>query len=207
MEYDNITVKEIKSKLDQLDVEYSDQALKPELFELLANANATENGAVEPSEEPEATEVETSTGELSKAEYRGAAKAKQKKKKSESSNEVAARVIRTADQRKDELIKKLLNKKGYDWYRAKARTVLSDGRLTRPSFYYPIHKDEVERLGTVYLKTDKRASTSQLQDKKVKTDANGFIMEKQSRFVKETPEEGEAKREAHEEFDANQFVG
>lgn len=220
------TVEQIKERLDELEVEYPSNAKKDELLEILneavdaseaketeENDTDTENEVEEQEEvsegeteeEPEdEVEEDEETGEITKSDYRNR---KRKSRKPENSNEIAHRVIASREAKLEKKNEKLLKKKGYNWYRADARTVLEDGRITRPGFYYPVHKDEVERVGTYNYTTDKKASKRELSNGNVKTDARGFKIEKKARLVKETPEEGIKRKDSEEAFDANDFIG
>lgn len=203
------TVEEIKNRLEELGVEYPSDAKKSELLEILNEAvEAPEEK--ETAEEGESTEEGTErqeddkTGELSKSDYRAG---KRKSKKAENSNEIAHRVIAGKEANTSKLNEKRLKENGVNWYRADARTVLEDGRVTRPGFYYPVHKDEVERVGTFKRASTKKASRKQIESGKFDVTPQGFIIERKPRLVKETPEEGLKRKDAEEAFEANDFIG
>lgn len=188
--YDEITVKQIKERLDQLGVEYDDKAKKPELFELLNNIVEGENSSADTPKSKETKQAESKDNNLTKAQLRPA------QVRGKDSLAIAESVRDLNDQRKAEKIQKLLATKGYHWYLCQARTVLRDGRVCRRGYHYPIHEDEVATLGTFkYVDPEGK-------------DKNGQpVTEIRPRFTKQTPEEALTEQQREEEIDANDFVG
>lgn len=169
MAKNNPTKDDIMNRLDQLGIEYSPSSNKAELSKLLEDS-------VEEPEVPKAT-----------------VKKKVRKLSNKDSFQTDLDIRNAKEALKSEKYKRLLKKKGYDWYYCQARTVTNDHGICRRGRYYPLHKDEVERLGSIVIQTvDRRGQP---------------ITEPRMRFRKERPEEMQKRLAEEGEFDANDFVG
>lgn len=192
-----ITRKQIMERLEQLGIEYDPNAKKAVLLDALNSAvespeaSSNETSSSDEPEQPSKAKSDTKDGSLGKSDLRRA------RRSNKDSMQIVTENAEAQDEKRVSRINNLLSQKGVDWYLAQARTILSDGRVCRRGYYYPVHKDEVARVGTYKHRTGKM-------------DQNGVErIEIRPRFKKETPEQGRENlpAEEREQFDANEFVG
>jgi hypothetical protein len=161
------TKQDIMNRLDQLGIEYDSSNRKDVLQSLL-------EGSVE---EPE---VKKPVNRKRRVDNRD-------------THQVDIDIRAAKEALKEEKYTKLLSKSGYDWYYCQARTATNEHGVCRKGKYYPLHKDEVERLGNITVNVKDRGGRT--------------VTESRPRFRKERPEVMKKRLEQEAEFDANDFVG
>lgn len=194
----DITVKQIKERLEQLGVEFDPTAKKAVLLQILNDAISDPSGDDEDEKStpkaPEATKADEDEQDYEPFSKTGLRRARGRAR---DSFQLSQEIADVQDEKHEAKINELLAKPGYSWYLCQARTVLSDHRVCRRGYYYPVHKDEVARVGTYKQKT-----------RKIDREGNP-VYEIHPRFKKETPKQGfsERKEEEKEILNPNDFVG
>lgn len=195
----DVTKKEIMERLDQLGVDYDPNEKKAVLLEQLNGAvEAPETPEEEPEEETSSSEAEESPVEPKVNTQDGVIESRSYKRSRRANMDTkrfAEEVAREKEERHDAKVNELLSRKGYSWYLCEARTVLEDGRVCQVGKYYPVHSDEVARVGTYTIE---------------KSNNGKVTTTKRSRFKKETPEQGIKRLQNEEqagELNPGDFVG